>query len=1254
LGSSNSLSDPGANGPIKRTAPNVTAPATSVDITGLFSGTCDASHVLFGNGSCQVVSGSIAGSPNISTQVSGTGSAFASQPKPIYDSRDWMTCDGSTDTSAGLRTLLAAVGTQEATIRWIGTTTPTASCSVGNFLTATNITNDFSGGGSIHLISSSTSPGGAAFVNGTSAECELGPTHTSCSTANAAHGSTTLAVTAGNTILVVAAPYPGFTFKFTSVTDNCGDLFYHVQQSTAGQSRNTGLWVASSAQGGTCTITANANGALTHSEVMVEQFSGMGPVVSPDGKGATNNADSTTMSAGPAATTTGSLLVSYGGQQFTTETCTAGAGFTQPAGLAGQTTNGLQCFQYQLASAGGNVTATQTITSSPTGSWVYSLQPLKVGNATATILGGIINPDMHQIFFNGDGGTGHGAVDFTNNTGITTVYPEWWGAGNAATAANNTLALQAAVYGAFGGGPLASRPNGSGLNIFNKTLYLTSNYPIGGELKFYDVIGFTVVCNNRLSAGITQTASNLRIIDGQSVAYGAFDDCTWTGSTSSTQPLVDLDFNGVTTAGDLATQFVDFHRNTFNGNNVVAYGGLFSKSGGNAQGSNIYCWDCETIGFTTAGWQFGLPSAYATNALAIGYIGGDIQSCPNFGLAFYGAGYAQIFGTTFEDGFSSQTGYDIYGEQTQGPLDIQNVRSESAYFAAGSSLTMKNSGTGTGQATFPVPGTTLPNGTILIGSNFGWNGYYWTVTVDAGAGFGGIGTPSAPLTASGGSATTLTDTNDTVAGSVTNKIFTFNETVTQAVTGSTATLINVPASTDFITGSVTSGVFVASETATQATSGATGVLSGTPVGTGNMFFSSISGSPDATHIWTGGTSGATYTPTSNVTFGTATMLITAPSGSPDGTHNWTGGTSSAVFTPSGAPVAQAAWTVNAFNGMLVTILSGTGASCIGVVTSNTATAITFTGGFSTKYPQRACVTPDTTSSFIVEPNWGAGGTLTDGTMTIAQSTKLALTGGPISGASTVDLENVTLPGGQLNINTSNASNLKNVSVTIPVWASQISGNPEGSMQDNDWDVHVSQLLRISGGGSYYQNTSLPFSGAGQRTLVAPLQRNLGTVPMVWSCSALGGGAACLDTWIGGRSDPAASNSTSRNILEFGGMLGRPTPFGTDQNGTATQIQGGLPTGAGTPGNIEFWFAPGGGTTGTSVQSGAKSFTFAPTGETLPSFTFANLPTVANGTMLYCSDCKNVTDDTTGTFDSVAASGGHGTNVLRENGAWRVH
>ena len=67
------------------------------------------------------------------------------------------------------------------------------------------------------------------------------------------------------------------------------------------------------------------------------------------------------------------------------------------------------------------------------------------------------------------------------------------------------------------------------------------------------------------------------------------------------------------------------------------------------------------------------------------------------------------------------------------------------------------------------------------------------------------------------------------------------------------------------------------------------------------------------------------------------------------------------------------------------------------------------------------------------------------------------------------------------------------------------------------------------------------------------------------------------------------------------------------------------------------------------------------------FPFASLPTCTAstfdsthrplGALLYCTDCKNFTDDTTGTYDAAATSGGHGTNVLCEGSgatAWRNH
>ncbi len=72
------------------------------------------------------------------------------------------------------------------------------------------------------------------------------------------------------------------------------------------------------------------------------------------------------------------------------------------------------------------------------------------------------------------------------------------------------------------------------------------------------------------------------------------------------------------------------------------------------------------------------------------------------------------------------------------------------------------------------------------------------------------------------------------------------------------------------------------------------------------------------------------------------------------------------------------------------------------------------------------------------------------------------------------------------------------------------------------------------------------------------------------------------------------------------------------------------------------------------------------GVQLASIAFASLPTctastvnatnVQVGTFIFCNDCKNFTDDTTGTYDAAAASGGHGTSVLctGTTPGWRNH
>lgn len=84
------------------------------------------------------------------------------------------------------------------------------------------------------------------------------------------------------------------------------------------------------------------------------------------------------------------------------------------------------------------------------------------------------------------------------------------------------------------------------------------------------------------------------------------------------------------------------------------------------------------------------------------------------------------------------------------------------------------------------------------------------------------------------------------------------------------------------------------------------------------------------------------------------------------------------------------------------------------------------------------------------------------------------------------------------------------------------------------------------------------------------------------------------------------------------------------------------TGTGAGGDIIFQTAPAGGS-GTTQNTLATAFTIQDDGAVqLKSVTFANLPTVANGYLIYCSDC---------TIASPCASGGSGALAKGINGAW---
>jgi len=654
---------------------------------------------------------------------------------------------------------------------------------------------------------------------------------------------------------------------------------------------------------------------------------------------------------------------------------------------------------------------------------------LKAATGETISIAGRIIAGRQQIFLNSLGG--HGTVDLTGNYTLEAVYPEWWGASPAASAGTNTPAIQAAILGAFG----SNRTNASGLAKYNRILRFSGMYKINGELKCYHMIGFRWEGDNKFGSGLMQTATNKRIIDGQSVAYGVFDQIRWETSASQNVPLMDLDYSG-TQGDDLRPQNITFYDNVWNGNNVGQIGPLISKSGGGAQGDNIRFFNNYFSGFTEACAQVGgnntgvdVGRFYAFNAMLVTFQGGDVQSCPHYGIASY-SGSTIVRDVSFENGFQAQTGFDVYCESAQAlyGCTMENVRSESRRLMAGNRINIRNSYT-INQASFPTPRQSLPVGYIITGSAVGGDGAYYKVTINGI--FGGVGTPARPEHATSGSATTVVN-------------------------------------------------------------------------------------------------------------------------------------------------SSASYKVNTFIGFRASILAGTGIGHYCVVTANDSTTITCSAGWETDYDKLADADPDGTSQFVVEPNWGAQ--FTSGACTFAALNENGIDGDNGGVPANAVLDGVDVPGDKIRA----AGVFRRVTVSRADW----NGNP---VLDNhtviaDYDVSLDPTIGI-GGATYYKKWQFLRNGPTSGAFLGYSQRNVGTQPIVWSAGQAGGGTSATDVWIGGRSDPESKSSISRAVLETGGMLGRPTPWGSNKNGTPMQIQGGLPRGSGTPGAIEFWMGKSG-SSGSGVRDGA--------------------------------------------------------------------
>jgi hypothetical protein len=379
---------------------------------------------------------------------------------------------------------------------------------------------------------------------------------------------------------------------------------------------------------------------------------------------------------------------------------------------------------------------------------------LAPADGTTTTITGYFTAPMSKIFCNAV--AGHGTIrlastDGSDNGGqaLVDIYPEWWGASGNATGATNTPALQAAIIGAYGN----NRINGNSATRYNRILHFSTLYSINAELRVYHMIGFRWEGENQFGSGLRQQACGLRIIDGQSIAYGRFENLRFENGCGgkSGAALVDVDYNG-SQGPDLRPQNITFYDDFFAGNSLTDVGVLIAKSGGGAQGDNIRCYNCYFNGFTGAGWQVGGNNTgrnagryYAYNAIKEQITGGDCQNSPLYCIAVYG-GSIEVDGISMEaesNGFGSQTGADVYCEGVQDRCIVRNVRSEDHLLAWGDPMAVEHSKTmfhaipwyGFSGA-YNWAGANARVGAFFTGTNWGGDGKYYKV-MTAGI-FGGL------------------------------------------------------------------------------------------------------------------------------------------------------------------------------------------------------------------------------------------------------------------------------------------------------------------------------------------------------------------------------------------------------------------------------------------------------------------------------------------------------------------------------------
>lgn len=773
---------------------------------------------------------------------------------------------------------------------------------------------------------------------------------------------------------------------------------------------------------------------------------------------------------------------------------------------------------------------------------------------------------------------GQGTISITSY-GTGDVYPEWicgttasTCASPSASAAVNTPALQAALRAAGTG-----RSNPSGLTIYNRRLKFSGKYQINGALVADSSIGFYWEGISKFNSGIVQTAVNTKIIDADGVAYGTIREMYFgTSVTQTNNALLDLykDDNP-----DLSPQNIRFENCLFQGAGVALMGVWIARPGGGSQGDNVSFRDCYANGFTHSAVSLGgnntaplLNSSYAQNAINVQWTGGDIQSCPLYGLASYGGNWI-VKDVTFENGNIGvsgsgpngddylQTGYDLYSEANISANTVENVRSESLRFTAGNWIIRNCSVLGPA-ITFVNPWTALPGteafqGQLITGTPTGGDGKMYKVGAPSGVtAYRDINAPF--------SNTVITDSSASY--------------VVNALAGHRLQL-RFPNCFTNVFGTI------ASNTATTIT--LTGPLAFTP--------NDVSPAQAC---------------------GLHTQYRTFPAQSVFGGLGDTTATGGSLTT---IVKTSAGWTVDQWVGQRASIVSGTGKFQYCLVTSNTSDTITCSAGWTNDYGNyifelfNAPLAPSSDSHFVIEPNWASNPTTTGTAQIEVVDIYAAGISNDGSSSATLHIDGFTAGGGT-KIAANGQSTIRHMDATrADFWGVDLDLNDAGFFEAStirirkpgaDQGLYMKWRLRLPT-GTINAYTVNDFGQTAKHEWIT----YQGHSPVD------GSPFRTIGIGRGGGTNHAAveATATSLNILGTLGMLGRRTPVGLNMAGAPMQHQGGLSTGSGTPGALEFWLGSTG-SSGTQVNVGSKKAWLDTSGFNLPTVKQIGFPSLTPATI----------------------------------------